>query len=131
MLYDTIINQYTLELDITSPFPQQLLLNVDSVAGSRKTFTLLKACAQLQELAQQAGKPNPIFRAAPTGVAAFNFRGKTFYSLFRLPVRGKGGELFTGTLQALQTLFQGCRFLIIDEKSMINIKTFSLLDDRL
>ena len=78
-LYDVVINQYTQEL--SSPvLPQQLLLNVDGVAGSGKTYTLLKICAQLQDLALQAGKQNPVFRAAPTGIAAYNITGKTLHS---------------------------------------------------
>ena len=109
----------------------QLLLNVDSVARSGKTFTLLKTCARIQELAKEAGKRNPVFRAAPTGIAAFNIVGKTLHSLLRLPVKGKKSDLSVVTLQALQSLFQDCRFLIINEKSMIDIKMLSLIDDRL
>ena len=40
-------------------------------------------------------------------------------------------DLSTATLQSLQALFQDCRFLMVDEKSMINLKMFSLVDDRL
>ena len=97
-LYDTIVNHYTAELSRSGPFPRPLLLNVDGVAGSGKTFTLLKACARLQELAMDAVLPNPVFRAAPTGIAAFNFTGKTIYSLLQLPVRGKTADLSTGSL---------------------------------
>ncbi|KAJ8063299.1 hypothetical protein OCU04_008529 [Sclerotinia nivalis] len=71
-LYDTVVNQYIQELDLFEPVPRQLLLNVDSVAGSGKTFTLLKICARLQDLAQEAGRENPVFRAAPTGIAVYN-----------------------------------------------------------
>ncbi|KIM94114.1 hypothetical protein OIDMADRAFT_35163 [Oidiodendron maius Zn] len=39
----------------------------NSVAGSGKTYTLLKTCARLQELAKQSGKGNPVVRTAPTG----------------------------------------------------------------
>lgn len=130
-LYDTVVNHYIEELDSTRPRPRQLLLNVDGVAGSGKTFTLLKTCARLQELAEEAGKQNPVFRAAPTGIAAFNITGKTLHSLFRLPVKGRASELSIGTLQSLQALFRDCMFLIIDEKSMIDVKALSLIDDRL
>jgi hypothetical protein len=44
-LYDTVVSQYSHELR-GLPLPQ-LLLNVNSVAGSRKTFTVLKTCARL------------------------------------------------------------------------------------
>lgn len=130
-LYDTVAGQYSQGLALDSPLPRQLLLNVDGVAGSGKTFTLLKTCALIQELAVEAGKQNPVFRAAPTGIAAFNIVGKTLHSLLRLPVKGKKSDLSLATLQSLQALFQDCRFLIVDEKSMIDIKTLSLIDDRL
>jgi hypothetical protein len=130
-LYDIIVEQYVQELTLDTPLPRQLLLNVDGVAGSGKTFTLLKTCARIQELAIEAGKENPVFRAAPTGIAAFNIVGKTLHSLLRLPVKGKKSDLSVATLQSLQALFQHCRFLIIDEKSMIDVKMLSLIDDRL
>lgn len=133
-LYDTVVEQYSRELGSiasSEPLPCQLLLNVDGVAGSGKTFTLLKICARIQELALQAGNRNPVYRAAPTGVAAFNIVGHTLHSLLRLPIKGRGLDLSIATLQSLQGLFRDCRFLIIDEKSMIDIVTLSLIDDRL
>jgi ATP-dependent DNA helicase PIF1 len=128
-LYDVVTAQYIQEL--AGDGPQPLLLNVDGVAGSGKTFTLLKACARLQELAQRSGQGNPVVRAAPTGVAAFNIIGRTLHSLFRLPVKQKKSDLSNATLQSLQSLFQDIRFLIIDEKSMIDLKILSIIDDRL
>jgi ATP-dependent DNA helicase PIF1 len=129
-LYDIVAAQYVQELTSNDP-PRPLLLNVDGVAGSGKTFALLKTCARLQELAEQSGKGNPVVRAAPTGVAAFNIIGKTLHSLFRLPIKQKMTDLSTATLQSLQALFQDVRFVIIDEKSMIDLKTLSIIDDRL
>jgi hypothetical protein len=129
-LYNAVVGQYSQELALETPLPSQLLLNVDGVAGSGKTLTLLKACAEIQELAKQANKKNPVFRAAPTGIAAFNFVGKTLHSLLRLPVKGKKSDLSVATLQSLQSLFRDCRFLIINEKSMIDVRTLSLIDDR-
>ena len=129
-LYDIVVDQYTQELSsLGSPPP--LLLNVDGVAGSGKTYTLLKICAKLQDLASQARKQNPVFWAAPTGIAAYNITGKTLHSLLRLPVKAQSTDLSPSTLQALQLHFQHCRFLIIDEKSMIDLRCLSLIDDRL
>jgi hypothetical protein len=82
-LYNIVVNHYERELEDKSP--PQLLLNVDGVAGSGKTFTVLKTCARLQELASGAGKENPVFRSAPTGIASYNILGKTLHSLLRLP----------------------------------------------
>ena len=86
-LYDIVTAQYIEELAGNSPRP--LLLNVDGVAGSGKTFTVLKLCAQLQELAERSGKGNLVVRVAPTGVMAFNIVSKTLHSLFQLPVKHK------------------------------------------
>jgi hypothetical protein len=129
-LYDIVTAQYIQELTCNDP-PRPLLLNIDGVAGSGKTFTLLKTCARLQELAQRSGRGNPVVRAAPTGVAAFNIIGRTLHSLFRLPVKQKKSDLSNATLQSLQSLFQDIRFIIIDEKSMIDLKILSIIDDRL
>lgn len=128
-LYNTVVEQYMQELALGQP--AQLLLNVDSVAGSGKTYTLLKICAQIQELTVEAGKQNPVFQAAPTGIAAFNIVGKTLHSLLQLPVKGKKSDLSVAILQSLQTLFQNCWFLIINKKSMIDLKMLSLIDDHL
>ncbi|KIX07986.1 uncharacterized protein Z518_02640 [Rhinocladiella mackenziei CBS 650.93] len=123
-LYDMIVTHYTNEISLTRhSAPPQLLLNVDGEAGTGKTFTLLKACARIQEIATAAGKGNPVFRAAPTGIAAFNIVGKTLHSLLRLPVKMTTSDLSVATLQLLQASFASCRFLIIDEKSMIDLKT--------
>jgi ATP-dependent DNA helicase PIF1 len=130
-LYNTVVDRYNHEISLGGHPPQpQLLLNVDGVAGTGKTFTLLKACAIIQEMATAAGKGNPVFRAALIGIAAFNIIGKTLHSLLWLPVKTKT-DLSPGTLQSLQASFLSCRFLIIDEKSMIDLKTLSLIDDRL
>jgi hypothetical protein len=40
-------------------------------------------------------------------------------------------DLSTSTLQSLQALFRDCCFLMIDEKSIVDLKMFSLIDDRL
>ena len=111
-LYNAVVDHYTLQWTCSST--AQLLLNVDGVAGSGKTFTLPKTCARIQELAARYGMPNPVFRAAPTGIAAFDIVGRTLHSLLRLPVKGRMSDLLPSTLQSLQALFQHCCFLVID-----------------
>src|ERR1700735_782978 len=98
--------------------PEQLLLNLDGVAGAGQTFAVLKASGRLQDIAALAEKLNPVFRAAPTGIAAFNIVGKTLHSLLRLPVKSKKSELSAATLQKLQMEVKRCRFLVFGEKSM-------------
>jgi ATP-dependent DNA helicase PIF1 len=55
--------------------------------------------------------------------------GKTLHSLLHLQVKGKMSDLSTATLQSLQALFQDIHFLMIDEKSMVDLKIFSLIND--
>ena len=97
-LYNTIVNHYNHEISLGGRPPPQLLLNVDGEAGTRKTFTLLKACVRIQEMAIAARKGNLVFRAAPTGITAFNIVGKTLHSLLRLLVKTKKSDLSPGTL---------------------------------
>ena len=128
-LYDTIVDQYTRELVVDQLEPPQLLLHVDGRGGTGKTVALLTVSARLQELAAMNGKQNPVFRAAPTSVAAYGIKGRTLHSLLHLLVRGKMSDLSTATLQSLQALFRDCCFLVIDEKSMMDLRIFLLIDD--
>jgi hypothetical protein len=75
------------------------------------------------------GKQNPVFQSAPTGITAYAITGKTLHSLLHLPVRGKMSDLSTSTLQFLQALFRDYYFLMIDEKSIVDLKMFLLIDD--
>ena len=60
-LYDTIVTHYADQISLTRPTLPQLLLNVNGEARTRKTFTLLKACARIQEMATEARKGNLVF----------------------------------------------------------------------
>ena len=130
-LFDTIVAQYTHEMSPSGPYPEPLLLNVDGVAGTGKTFTLLKACARIQEIATAAGKGNPVFRAAPQVLPHLISLVRPCTASYGSQSKAKKSDLSVATLQSLQASFASCRFLIIDEKSMIDLKTLSLIDDRL
>ena len=79
-----------------------------------------------------ARRENPVFRAAPIGITVFNIIRKTLYSLLRLPVKKiTATDLLIATLQSLQAAFQLCYYLIIDEKSIVDLNTLSIIDDRL
>ncbi|KID59396.1 ATP-dependent DNA helicase PIF1, partial [Metarhizium hybridum] len=115
--------------------PPQLRVNLDGVAGTGKTYVLLQASKRLEDMAAIAGVRDPVLRAAPTGIAAHNFHGRTLHSLFKIPVKtlpqGFSQKLSRSNLCSLQALFKHCKYLIIDEKSMIGIKFLGLLDHRL
>jgi hypothetical protein len=66
-------------------------------------------------------------------VASNQINGQTLHSLLRLPIDGKYRPLAeTPTvLSNLQRVFNGVRYLIIDEKSMLGLKTLGWIDLRL
>ncbi len=79
------------------------------------------------------GQKSPILRAAPTGVASNQINGQTLHSLLRLPIDGNYRPLTESptVLQNLQRVFAGVRYLVIDEKSMLGLKTLGWIDRRL
>jgi hypothetical protein len=89
--------------------------------------------SHLQAEAATYGRTSPIVRAAPTGVASNQIGGQTLHSLLRLPVDGNYRSLSeTPTvLNALQRRFRGIYYLVIDEKSMLGLKTLAWVDQRL
>jgi hypothetical protein len=62
---------------------------------------------------------------------AFNIIKKTLYSLLQLLVKIKKLDLLFTTLQSLQVSFANCWFLIINKKSIINLKTLFLINNQL
>lgn len=84
-------------LTLNAPLPSQPLANVDGITGSGKTLTLLKICARDREPAAKAGKQNPVFRAASTGITAFNIIGKTLLHSLAMPVKEKKSNLLVTT----------------------------------
>ena len=110
--------------------PAQLLLQVDGRAGTGKSHLLMVLSAKLQEMADDLGRPQPIVRTAPTGVAAHGIRGRTLHALFRLPVRSGFAPLSASNLAAVQASLRHCEYLVIDEKSMISQRQLGWLDQR-
>ena len=110
-------------------------VNLDGVAGTGKTYMLLQASKKVEDMATIAGRKDPVLRAVPTGIAAYNFHGCTLYSLFKIPIKillqRLSRNLSRANLCSLQALFKYCQYLVIDEKSMIGIKFLGLLDQRL
>ncbi|KAK3896343.1 PIF1-like helicase-domain-containing protein, partial [Staphylotrichum tortipilum] len=113
--------------------PEPILLHVDGRGGTGKSYIIRLLSARLDHLARAAGRPSPVVRAAPTGVAANNISGSTIHSLLRLPI-SKKGELNTlnateiGNLQAKLADFL---YFIIDEKSMIGLRMLAAISSRM
>lgn len=132
-VYNLIVDHYSDYL--AGRNPPQLRVNLDGVAGTGKTYVLLQASRKVEDMATIAGRRDPVLRAAPTGIAAHGFHGRTLHTLFKIPVKfpphGLYRKLSRANLCSLQALFKHCQYLIIDEKSMVGIKFLGLLDQRL
>ena len=69
---------------------------------------------------------------APTGVAAYNVGGTTIHSALRIPIERKYfSQLSSAAKHDLQSQFQSCHFVIIDEFSMVGCALLSVIDKRL
>jgi hypothetical protein len=71
LLWNTFVDHYNNLAVSMDP----LFLHVDGKAGTDKTTVIESMCAEVDRLAAELSLPSPIFRAAPTGVAACNFGG--------------------------------------------------------
>ena len=111
--------------------PEPLRINIDGTAGTGKSFLIGAISAELQDLAHQRGKPNPVARLAPTGVAAFGINGMTIHSALSLPVKSSFDALLPSSLLKFQHQWKDIKLLIIDEKSMIGRTMAGKMDSRL
>ncbi|KAH8766342.1 hypothetical protein F5882DRAFT_237038, partial [Hyaloscypha sp. PMI_1271] len=66
---------------------------VNGEGGTRKTHVILITSIKVQELALEARKRDPIFRAAPIRITTFNIIRRTLYSLLKLLVKGRKSNL--------------------------------------
>jgi hypothetical protein len=57
-LFDKVVDHY--RQGLASLNPRQLLLNVDGVAGSGKTYTIMQISVILQEIAWLHNRKNPL-----------------------------------------------------------------------
>jgi ATP-dependent DNA helicase PIF1 len=67
---------------------------------------------------------------APTGVAACNVYGNTIHSKLAIPVRDFH-PLSTDALMDLQSAWSACKYIVIDEISMVGQKMMGMVDSRL
>jgi ATP-dependent exoDNAse (exonuclease V) alpha subunit len=111
--------------------PEQNLIHVDGSAGCGKTYLIDAICQELRDMAEDEEERNPIRVLAPSGAAALNVCGQTIHSALGLPVNCDFVPLTGARLARLQTQWMGIKFLIIDEKSMLGLKTLAMIDSRL
>ena len=73
---------------------------------------------------------SPIIRIAPTGNAAFNIHGTTIHQSLSLPKSGIP-PLNNQAKSQLQKRWENCKYIVLDEKSMVGRKLLSRMDARL
>jgi hypothetical protein len=114
----------------SSVTPPDCRLTAAAAPGNRKSLILASATGIPE---WQVSHYSCIIRAAPTGVAGNQINGQMLHSLRRLPIDGNYRPLTeTPTvLSNLQRVFNGVKYLVIDEKSMLGLKTLGLIDQRL
>ncbi|XP_050534568.1 uncharacterized protein LOC126901813 [Daktulosphaira vitifoliae] len=76
----------------------------------------------------------PVLLTAPTGKAAYGIRGLTLHAAFKLPINQFSGilpKLGADISNTLRCQLANVKLLIIDEISMVGLKTLGYIDQRL
>ncbi|XP_064619484.1 ATP-dependent DNA helicase PIF1-like [Lineus longissimus] len=131
-----LLAQYTKELrayhtKLSPKKPPPLRLFITGGAGTGKSHTIT-ACTQY--LLRSSPQSLQIL-TAPTGVAAYNINGITLHKALNLPVKHHKSANYQPLkgekLADLRKLWKNIHYLIIDEISMVSIKTFTIIHQRL
>ena len=130
VIYNAVVDHYKYILSVYSP-PKPLRVNINSKAGTGKSYLITVLSNTLSELAATAGKPSPLVRATPTGVAAFGINGQTTYNLLKLPVQHPFKDLPPTSLIPLQQQFRNIHYLVLNKKSMIGHVYLSQINHQL
>ena len=117
--YDIVLNHRNSK----SRKKKQLLMILLGTAGTGKSYVI-------KALKDALGDELEI--TAPTGMAAFNVNGVTIHSLLGLPIQGVNStSLSVGKKKSYQKKLTKMKYLIIDEFSMIGLKTLYNINNRL
>lgn len=102
-------------------------LIIQGKAGSGKT-TLIQA---IKSTVATRLDRNSIVIMAPTGSAASNIHCSTIHSCLKISVNRELNELSLVALHELQENFVNCKFVVVDEMSLVGCSLFKKLDIRL
>jgi ATP-dependent DNA helicase PIF1 len=127
VIFDQYMDAYSKSL--LGEHSPQLLFNMDGTAGCGKTYLIAAISQGLHDMAVSHLQPDPFLVFAPSGVAALNVHGRTIHSGFSLPMCGFH-QLSGSRLAAQQLQWKHIRFVIIDEKSMLGLRTLAQIDSR-
>ena len=104
---------------------KQLLMIMIGTAGTGKSYSIKAITHYLVK---------HLKKAAPSAKAAFIISGDTLHSLLKISVAKEGvplADLGTEKLKELQDKFKFCKFLIIDEFSMLSQSMLAKINQRL
>ena len=96
-IYDLFMEKYRQILQVIEN-NSQLLVNIDSEGGRGKSYLIRLVSSHLLQTAENNGRKKPIFRAAPTGIAAHRTHGSTLHGLLKLPIKGHFQDLSSANL---------------------------------
>ena len=103
-------------------------LIVQGSAGTGKSTVIGEMTRRLRE---NLGNSSFILMA-PTGVAAYNIGGKTIHSALRIPTSKKNFTSLSPVAEReFQNEFASCKFIIVDEFSMIGCSLMNMMDKRM
>ncbi|EGP86712.1 uncharacterized protein MYCGRDRAFT_43924 [Zymoseptoria tritici IPO323] len=119
-IYNKVLKHARAQI-VTRQVVAPLLLNINSKAGTSKSFIIEVISAHLQALI--SNYEDVIFCAAPTGAASYSIAGLTLHTLLRLPTKGEFHLLGVRQLAHLQRKLRRVLYIIINKKSIVGLET--------
>jgi ATP-dependent DNA helicase PIF1 len=120
--------------DASTAAPTPLYLTLKGAGGCGKSH-VIKAITKLANLicpgCLTPGEEQRVALTGPTGPAAFAIGGGTVHSLLSLPRKKAYSPLSPARLKELQRRLKSLCFLILDEHSMVGLKTIGCISLRL
>ncbi|KAF4952453.1 hypothetical protein FSARC_12625 [Fusarium sarcochroum] len=129
LVYDLFVDHLERTIDPYQRHPPPLLLQLDGQGGIGKSYLM-----QVLSTALNARQANCVVRVASTGIAANAINGATMHSMLRLPISKQITSLMDlsgGELNSLQASLSDVKYIILDENSIVGLKAFHFIDQRL
>jgi ATP-dependent DNA helicase PIF1 len=132
MIFERIKSHYQNILASIQVDPLRIIIM--GTAGTGKSYLIKALQSMFREMTRIESKI-PLLVLAPTGVAAFNVRGKTIHSALSIPIfngaNNNSLDITGESLKKLQEKLEGIKYIIIDEKSMVGRRMLGMIDIRL
>ena len=128
LIADKLMEEICAESDHEYPRSSQLRMYVGGSGGTGKS----KIVQALQELFTVQNRSHWLRTCGPTGTAAVNVQGSTFFSLLGSDPRKQPSAATAQDSEAVRNKvaqrLQDCKFLFVDEISMVGAASFSQMD---